>query len=88
MNSSRAKKERKGNGARKESAVQTMPDLRAYLQKNRTSEAAAPPGSGESSAPPRIRLFSRRRAGSASSGDAEEETMGEIWWAGDDATAE
>jgi len=56
-----------------------MPDLRTYPHKNRTSETAAPP---------RIRLFSRRRAGPASSGEAEEETMGEIWWAGDDATAE
>ena len=75
------KKKMKGKETerRKESAVQTMPDLRTYLQKNRTSEAAAPP---------RIRLFSPRRAGPASSGEAEEETMGEIWWAGDDATAE
>lgn len=59
-----------------------MPDLRAYLQRTRTCEAAAvSPGSSEAAAP-LIRLFSRRRAGPASSGVAEEETMGETWWAG------
>jgi hypothetical protein len=40
------------------------------------------PGRGEAATPQSVRLFSRRRAGLASSGETEEETMGEIWWAG------
>lgn len=67
-----------------------MPDLRAYVQETLTCEATAvAPGSVEATALPlplRIRFFSPCRAGSASSGQAEEETMGKIWCEEDDPT--
>ena len=67
-----------------------MPDLRAYVQETLTCEATAVAlGSGEATAlplPQRIRFFSPCRAGSASSGQAEEETMGKIWCEEDDPT--
>jgi len=67
-----------------------MPDLRAYVQETLTCEATAVAlGSGEATAPPlpqRIRFFSPCRAGPASSGQAEEETMGKIWCEEDDPT--
>lgn len=44
-------------------------------------------GSGETVAP-RILRFSPRRMEPPSSGEDEEDTMGEIWWGRDDASAE